>query len=165
MLWLKKKVRIPSIDAELAEIKRLCLSYLAVREHSRQELLQKLSGKNFPKESVDSVIDELAIEGWQSDVRFAESFIRQRIGKGNGPIRIEHELRQKGVENCDLRYFSEKLEINWQEVIEQVYIKKYTFAPLISKNEWAKQVRFLQYRGFSFDSINDLIDRLDIRVV
>ncbi len=154
---------MPLID-DLFEIKRLCLTYLSAREHSRQELIQKIVGKNYLKPAIESVLDELASEGWQSDDRFAEQYARQRVNKGFGQIRVNMELQQKGVKDFDWSAFSEQLDINWQEVIEQAYIKKYTLAPLIAKKEWAKQVRYLQYRGFPLDLIRDLFDRLNIRV-
>ena len=57
---------------------------LAMREQSRTELKRKLIQKQWPAEMVNRVVDELKQEGWQSDERFAGSFIREKVGKNRG---------------------------------------------------------------------------------
>lgn len=64
------------------EIRESCLQLLARREHSQKELLNKLLIKGFNKDVILAVIEELAKQGWQSDLRYAESYARHRIEKG-----------------------------------------------------------------------------------
>ena len=42
-------------------------------------------------------MQRLADEGLQSDVRFAEAFVRSRILRGHGLTRIRQDIRQKGI--------------------------------------------------------------------
>ena len=87
---------------------------LARREHSRVELQEKLTKKGFPREQIECALEQLVANNLQSDQRFLEDFIRSRVLKGNGPLRISQELRQRGIED-GLSYIDEQ-SIDWQEV-------------------------------------------------
>ena len=71
---------------------------LARREHSRRELTQKLTEKSFEKADIEELLNEFVALNWQSDQRFAESYSRSRLRNGYGPIRIQYELRERGIE-------------------------------------------------------------------
>ncbi len=147
---------------ENAEIRDCCLKLLTRREHSRRELLNKLEVKGFGKDKVEKVIDELADEGWQSDTRFAEDFVRLRIRKGHGPVRIAYELGQRGIHSFNQDDCIAEIAGSWMDQIEQVYLKKYHGSQSITRNEWSKRMRFLQQRGFPHDLIQSLYKRLNI---
>ncbi|WP_432745731.1 regulatory protein RecX [Methylobacter sp. G7] len=145
------------------EIKEVCLRLLARREHSQKELLAKLALRGFDKDEVLPVIDELVEQGWQDDLRYAESYARFRILKGYGPIRVSYELSQNGIAALDLDAIVQIEVGGWMALLEQVYRKKYNHDMLLERNEWAKRSRFLLHRGFSGAMIGALFDQLDIR--
>lgn len=145
------------------EIKEVCLRLLARREHSQKELLAKLALRGFDRDDVLPVIDELAEQGWQDDLRYAESYARFRILKGYGPIRVSYELSQNGIAVIDLDAIVQIEAGSWMALLEQVYRKKYSHDTLLERNEWAKRSRFLLHRGFSGAMIGALFDQLDIR--
>jgi regulatory protein len=136
------------------------LKLLTRREHSQQELINKLSEKNYPLEVIREVIAELCEKGWQSDHRFTESYTRHRIKQGCGPRKIHYELRQKGIENADLTEIVQDVVGSWEDLLEQVYHKKYASDELITPKEWVKCSRFLQQRGFSAEMIQTLLKKL-----
>ncbi|MDO9162761.1 MAG: regulatory protein RecX [Methylococcaceae bacterium] len=136
---------------------------LTQREHSQKELLDKLALRGFTKEDVLPVVEDLADKGWQSDIRYAESYARSRIMKGYGPARVAYELKQNGVEINTLDQIVQTVADSWMSLIEQVYDKKYQQEKLLSRGEWAKRSRFLLQRGFSFEMINALFDQLQIK--
>jgi regulatory protein len=136
---------------------------LARREHSRAELCQKLQAKGFATETIAEVVDELAQQDWQSDARFAEAFIRQRIRDGYGPVRIAYELRQRGIDAADMNAAVADLAGSWDALLAQVYSKKYPGDLQLARHEWAKHVRFLQQRGFSYESIRELGKSLKLK--
>ena len=146
------------------EIKEVCLRLLARREHSQKELLNKLALRGFDRDDAVTVIAELARQGWQSDLRYAESYARHRIQKGYGPIRVAYELRQNGIAAFNLEDCAQKEAGGWMELLEQVYTKKYTHDLMLARNEWAKRSRFLLHRGFSGEMINALFDHLAIKL-
>lgn len=145
------------------EIRETCLRLLARREHSRKELLDKLVIKGFNKDKVLAVIDELVLQGWQNDLRYAESYARYRIQKGYGPIRIACELRQNGIDAAKLEGIVQKAADSWMDLLEQAYTRKYKYHTPIDRSEWAKRSRFLLHRGFSTEMISALFDHLNIK--
>jgi regulatory protein len=147
---------LPDDKESYKAIQEACLRYLMRREHSRQELLQKVSAKGFVKQEIAQVIDELIEQGLQSDARFAESYARSRVHKGFGPLRIQAELQQRGVSNCPFDMAVEDIAGSWQELLEQVYSKKYGNKLILDSQEQLKRSRFLQQRGFP----NELVYRL-----
>ena len=153
-----------AINCTPTEIPESCLRLLARREHSQKELLNKLLVKGFDKEEVLGVIEELARQGWQSDLRYAESYARHRISKGYGPVFITYELRKNGVDTVDLEDIVQRTAGSWMELLEQVYTKKYGLESLLDRNEWAKRSRFLMQRGFSGTMIGALFDHLNIKL-
>lgn len=145
------------------EIKESCLRLLARREHSQKELLNKLLVKGLAKDDILAVVEELALQGWQSDLRYAESYARHRIQKGYGPVSVAYELRQNGVDAVNLEDIVQRVAGSWMELLEQVYTKKYGHDLLLDRIEWAKRSRFLMQRGFSGAMISALFDQLNIK--
>lgn len=138
------------------------LRLLARREHSRKELFNKLAYKGYGKDEVMAALDELARQGWQNDQRYAECYARSRIQKGYGPVRVEYELRQNGIDVVDLDAIVRQTAGSWMDVLEQVHSKKFRPMPVIDRNEWAKRSRFLLQRGFSGEMVSALLAQLNI---
>lgn len=139
-----------------SEIKLRCLRLLARREHSQQELLRKLETKGFEKEAIENVLVELNQQGLQSDTRFAESYARMRFGNGFGSLKIDYELKQRGIPDFDLDPVISENFIDEQHLIALAYQKKYPHTENIPLKEQLKRQRFLQQRGFSYDLIQQL---------
>ena len=75
----------------------MALDFLARREHSEHELRQKLKSRDHDSDAVDAVLQQLKDERLQSDERFTESYVNHRFNAGSGPLKIRHELRQRGM--------------------------------------------------------------------
>jgi len=146
------------------------LRLLANREHSKNELTQKMLLKGHQRATVESVVDELATEGWQNDARYAESFIRSRLLKGQGPARIIYDLRQQGIRINDdsvldrLDQAAQELFGGWLALLTQVYRKKFGFDDRLSGTEWVKRKQFLLQRGFTGAMLAELIKHLNIKL-
>jgi regulatory protein len=153
-----------SDDSPVAkEIEEICLRLLSRREHSQQELLSKLALRGFSRDDVQPVIDQLAEQGWQDDLRYAENYARFRIQKGYGPLHVKQELKQNGIAAFDLEDIVKEEAGSWMALLEQVYSKKYPHDAVLDRSEWAKRSRFLLHRGFSGAMISALFDELNIR--
>jgi regulatory protein len=153
-----------AITSDAKQIKESCLRLLARREHSQKELLNKLLLKGFGKDDILAVVEQCALQGWQSDTRFAESYARSRIQKGYGPVFVAYELKNKGIGTVDLEDLVRNTAGSWMALLEQVYNKKYGHDLSINRNEWAKRSRFLMQRGFSGTMISALFDHLNIKL-
>ncbi len=133
------------------------MSYLALREHSQEELRQKLVHKGFPERLVNAVIEDFRDRGLQSDVRFVEVFTRSRLAKGFGAYRIRQELCQRGIDAGDV---PEMGSLDWDHQLDQVYSRKFGGGMPASLKERAACQRYLLWRGFSGDQIHRLFRRL-----
>jgi regulatory protein len=138
------------------QIRKECLRLLTRRDHSRKEIQDKLAFKGYNRSEVSSVVDELSQQSWQDDKRYAESYARVRSQKGFGPVRIAYELRQQGIEAETIEDIVRSMESVWQDILMQVFIKKYAKLETVDSNERSKRIRFLLQRGFSSAMINDL---------
>jgi regulatory protein len=132
-----------------AEVRLAAMNLLARREHSIWELQSKLRRRFPDDEIIREQLARLADERLQSDERFAESYIQHRSDKGYGPVRLREELRQRGVAEADIGTAMESLDIDWRALATNVIRKKFGDHLPVDLKEKAKQLRFLQYRGFT----------------
>ena len=135
------------------------LQYLARREYSRAELRGKLlphagmdgdHGQPQP-EGLDALLDDLTERGWLSDVRAAAQLLHAKRSRF-GTQRIAQELRRKGIAEELIGDVLPGLKESELEAARSVWQKKFGALPRDEK-EKARQVRFLQSRGFGFDVI------------
>ena len=127
------------------------MNLLARREHSTQELRDKLLARGFEDDEIMSALQTLSREGLLSDERFTESFIHSRMQRGSGPVKIRAELRQRGVANEVISNWLDERDRIWLERAETVRCKKFGATMPVDYKEKARQARFLQYRGFSVE--------------
>jgi regulatory protein len=131
---------------------------LARREHSQRELCQKLTKKGFDRTDIDSLLDEFVDNNWQSNQRFAESYLRSRVSSGFGPIRIDYELKERGVD-VDIHELHVMSEApNWKSVLSDLHIKKYGLEAPLDVKERAKRIRFFQHKGYTSEMIQALFN-------
>jgi len=127
------------------------MQYLARREHSRGELRQKLQPHVQEGEDLDAVLDELEKRNWLSDARAATQLVDAKRSRF-GSQRIAHELRQRGVGEELIAAAMPELKASELQSAREVWQRKFGKHPLDSK-EKARQMRFLQSRGFSTEVI------------
>ena len=101
---------------------------------------------------------EIVQEHLVSDDRFMESLIRARRNRGYGPLRIQKELQEKGVAPEAIANWLVVTGQEWLEDIRRVQRKKFGGKIPKSYAERARQARFLQYRGFTYDQIQQLLN-------
>jgi regulatory protein len=128
------------------------LKLVAGREYSSKILRQKLLEFEFDVESIELVLQHFIEKNWVNDQRYAEMYVRKKWRAGLGPVRISRELQHNGV-GQHAKAALDQEEIDWFEAAKQVFIKKYKNYTQNDLKALAKQTRFLQYRGFSFEHI------------
>ena len=138
----------PTTPLSLTSLRSRALAMLARREHSQFELRQKLAELGAESSVIDTILYEFSTENWQNDRRFTEVFIRYSARKGQGALNIRQELKQRGI--TDKEMVEELLaEHDWFDLAQQTRSKKVGEELPTERKEQARQLRFLQYRGFS----------------
>lgn len=129
---------------------------LARREYSRVELERRLAAKGHAVASIAETLDRLADDGLQSDARFAEIFVRSRIARGQGPIKIRAELSERGLDRDLVRAALDDAqaseEIDWFALACATLARRFS-GPGDTPRERARRERFLAGRGFDFDQV------------
>ncbi len=136
-----------------AEARVVAMNALARREHSASELEQKLCGAGFAGEVAAATVAALTGEGLQSDARFAESLVASYARRGKGPLRVVHDLGQRGVEAGVIDDALAAAAVDWHERARAARLRKFGAARPVDFSARAKQMRFLRYRGFSQEQI------------
>ncbi|WP_096360832.1 regulatory protein RecX [Sulfuricaulis limicola] len=145
-------------EVDLPRARQLALGWLARREHSRREIYNKLLKKGCAEAIAAEVVRQLETERLLSDDRFMESLIQARRNRGYGPLRIQKELQEKGVAPEAIANWLDATSRDWIDDIRRVQRKKFGARLPRNYTERARQARFLQYRGFTYDQIQQLLD-------
>ncbi len=163
-------------QAEIDEIKAtkrlrwLAFYYLSTREHSANELREKLLKKEQDPQKIEELLQEFAEKGYQSDERTAFMLIREGIRKGRGRNRIKQDFYKRkitlpnnideliDIANAETAEFTDFVDmekgeeqVNWLKLAVEARVKKYGREIPSEPKEKARQLRFLQYRGFQTD--------------
>ena len=150
----------PDTKTELkpSKIRLSAMGMLAGREYLRSQLATKLENKFDNSPLIPAVLDQLAAENLQSDHRFIEAFIRSRISRGQGCTRIRLDLKSRGANATLVNELLDEADVDWFELAKTTAQQKFGNTQQVDTKEKAKRMRFLQYRGFSFDQIKYALD-------
>ena len=99
----------------------------------------------------------LVDDGLQSDARFVAAFVRSRINQGKGPAKIRADLREKGVDDGITEDGIREADQDWYALAVEVRLKKFGAERPADFKEKARQMRFLQSRGFEQDQIQSAV--------
>ncbi len=134
---------------------------LAGREHSCFELRNKLKNKGHANHEIDMVIEQLVKDKYLNESRFTEMFVRSKINRGVGPIKIRLELQQRSVDESLIDEYLDFNQPEWFEYAREARCKRFGENLPEDINEKAKQIRFLQQRGFTQKQIINVIKSND----
>lgn len=153
-----------------SRLRWLAFYYLSRREYARGELKQKLLDKDQDPDKIEALLDEFAEKGYQSDWRTALMLIREGIRKGRGRQRIKQDFYKRKLDipsnidelidmaSTESDEFADFIDsdapeqgVDWLKLAVEARVKKYGADLPESPKEKARQLRFLQYRGFKSD--------------
>lgn len=134
------------------------LDLLSRREHSAGELEKKLIDKGFSDVDAVKALEKLQSNNLQCDQRFTEAYVRSRVLRGFGSIKIANELYQKHVPEMMATNVLDEYSEQWLSIGDDLYQKKYRKTKVTDYGEWTKRARFLQSRGFTSDQIRKIVD-------
>ncbi|EEX30786.1 MULTISPECIES: recombination regulator RecX [Vibrio] len=141
--------------------KEAAIQLLSRRDHGEYELYHKLAMKGYEEEAIQEAVNFCLEHNYLDDLRYTKSQIRQHVYKGHGERRIRQELNQKRVSESVIEKAFEEEPQDWFELAKQAAEKKFKGVKAKDQKEYAKQVRFLQYRGYSFEQISYALSNED----
>lgn len=166
-----------------ADVRLAALNLLARREHSLSELQSKLLRRFDVPDLVTFVLQELQRENLQSDERYAESLLRQRLQRGYGPVRIRQDMRERGLDEAAIAAAHAAVDPDWFALAEAVFKRKFGCRSAggsaadpyghdgdvpgpderrdmqqAALRERARRMRFMQYRGFATEHFRHLLE-------
>ncbi|ENX05258.1 regulatory protein RecX [Acinetobacter courvalinii] len=138
-------------------LRSYAFALLTRRDYSQAELIAKLNQYAINPEEVEKLVEELAQNNYQSDQRVAELTLASQLRKGKGLQRIKQALKAKQL---DAELITEELqEVDWLDQAYQLKLKKFGEEVATDPKIKARQIRFLQYRGFDMGVIMKAIAR------
>ncbi len=133
-------------------VRSAAVALLAGRDFAAGELLAKLTSRGFSPDTARAVIEELTAAGTLNEARYAQNYVAWHAARGQGPLRIGADLRKHGVAEALIEAALNGAP-DWTELARRVCRGKFGLQAPASWREKARQMRFLQYRGFSSDHI------------
>jgi regulatory protein len=144
--------------ARRLEIRQRALNLLARREHAPSELAAKLRRRGYADDDIAAVCVRLAEENWLSGQRYAQAVVVAKSARGIGPARIRAELAAVAIDDAMIETALADAEVDWVALARAARAKR--FGPSLPDDfpTKAKQMRFLQQRGFDAEQLRAVFD-------
>jgi len=142
-----------------AEVHEIAVRYLTRREYGIEELRQRLLQRGSDQAIAEKVVSDLADENLVSDQRFTEMYIRTRMRRLFGPLKIRGELRSRGISDFLIAQELSFEQETWFENASQ-WAEKRCHGELDYAGR-VKIYRALMNRGFSHEQANVALDSLN----
>ncbi|WP_404340856.1 regulatory protein RecX [Pseudoalteromonas mariniglutinosa] len=137
------------------KLKNYVLWLLSRQDYSRRDLTRKLQQKEATTEFTERLLDWCESHNFINERRYCEGFVRRHLAKFHGAKRIQSEAMAKGIDRALLDEVVEELAVDWFQLAQDAYLKKFSNAHQdLDQKEKAKRVRYLMYRGFSYEHID-----------
>ena len=134
-------------DAPAPSAKAVAVRYLARRDFSRAELARRLGRRGIDADAIERTLDELTASGYLSDERYAAAVVAQRTGR-YGKRAIAYALKEKGVNATAAEAAMAPLaHVDEFDSAQALWRQRFRTPPANDRDK-ARQVRFLQARGF-----------------
>lgn len=128
-----------------------------MREHSFKELIEKLVARDLDVILAVQQLNKFKQKDIQSDLRFAESYIRSKANRGQGERRIRAVLKEHLVDDSTVNIAFAEADMDFFQLAQRVYEKKYANKPFTNWQDKQKRMHFLHYRGYVTEQIQYVI--------
>ncbi len=127
-------------------LRSLAFALLAQKEWSQRALCERLLDTGADRAAVEALVAELRDSGYQSDARMAGMVVRANLRRGRGPARIRQDFQQRQVD--PQLAAADLAATDWLQMAQALRARKFGPELPTDPKEKARQLRFLQYRGF-----------------
>jgi len=129
------------------------LKLLNRRDYCAAELSARLADRGFEAGVVQATVSQLGNERLVDDERFAEHYVRAHAERGQGPLRIVHELAELGLARELAERAVDASDGRWRERCVALRRRRFGEAAPAEWKERGRQARFLAYRGFNAEQV------------
>ena len=134
--------------------------FLGYRPRSEAEVQVKLTQLGFPQQIIETTLQKLRSLNFLNDENFARGWARAKTeGRGYGPLRVEKELRQKGIAKSLIRQIVQETfgQQEGRERAKSLLEKRFRGKDLGNVKILHRAVAFLQRRGYRSSVIAGII--------
>jgi regulatory protein len=138
------------------------LTLLARRELTSFELHERLLKKDIPESEADEVVTRLRADGTLNDRRAAVAIVRTHATvKARGRIRIEHELKARGVPPEIARDAIDEVfsELSEPELLERALRKRLRSGHITTQAQFRRLYAYLVRLGFPTEQVIGLLKK------
>lgn len=114
---------------------------------------ERLAKRCEDPELIERVLIYLVEEGYQSDSRFAESYIRAKSDQGQGSKKIAFDLSRKGIAKNLIEELLNNRKENPKHIALEYLKRKFGEEPPVDIKQKAKWFRHMAGRGFDYGEI------------
>ena len=143
------------------EALKQALKFLSYRARSESELRTKLTQSGFSPKSIEPTLKKLRSLKLLDDQSFARNFALGRVeDRGYGPLRLERELRQKGIEKLLIGKILDEAfgKQEGRERARALLEKRFRGQDLSEAKIFRRAISFLQRRGYRDSVIAEVLE-------
>ena len=132
------------------------LRWLARREYCVAEIRGKLAEKGFDSEDIGDAVRKLVQQGYLSEQRFAEAFLRTRLARGETPWMAVQKARWRGADESALAAAADEASAGFdadtacRAMLARRDPSRQRFR---DPKRWQREARFLRQKGFDSATI------------
>ena len=153
----RQKSSVPARSLAGEPLRQKAIALLARREYARSELEQRLVARGGERGEVRMLLETLAAQDLLSDARYARSMVARRIGS-RSRRRIAEELKAAEIAPEHIDAALAETGLDDEATLVALWQRRFGRAPADERDK-ARQVRFLQSRGFALSAILKLLRR------
>lgn len=144
-------------ESDNKRAKEKALYYLAKRDYSRKELIEKVKRTTSQRAS-EFAVDKMEELGLLSDESYAQKYAHDLINlKGFSKKRVESELRLKGIDRDIISNVLANIEVDAFSMIYELINRKYR-NKLSNEKDRRRTIASLQRMGYRWEDIKPSID-------
>jgi regulatory protein len=129
------------------------VSLLAKKNYASGDMHRQLSRLTESTGDIERVLHRLTDTHVLNDAQLLAYLFDKHVKKMHGPTRIKQEMRQKGFPAVLIEQEIDKSEVDWYQLAKEARFRKFGDALPSEPKEKNKQIRHLQYKGFTMDMI------------
>lgn len=160
-----KTTRKTKLDEQAARAQ--AVRWLAQREYCCAEMRDRLLQKGYPQELVSHTIDYLVRHDCLSEQRFAESFLRVRMARGETPQMAARHALAKGVD-ADVMHVALKAQLidfdHWQACLHCLQRRDPQQLRHQDQSLRLRLARYLSNKGFDSTMIFRALDSRELMI-